>query len=133
MLAVVFVAFWAIELPACFLTVRHYAFEIPEYVGFYYAHSLPEVFVALEFLNSSVRLEWRRFWLYVVFGVAVVGLNIAVTFTDANPYASLDWDETPNVAIPLSIVVFLIQTLSYFLLIKIRSALRVEQCVPSTE
>ena len=53
---VVFVAFWFIELPAVFSTKRHYIMHVPEYIGFFSAHTFPEALVCLEFLNSSIRI-----------------------------------------------------------------------------
>ena len=123
LIMLVFVAFWFIELPAVFNTPRHYIMGLPEYIGFFYAHTIPEVFTALEFFNSTVRIEWRRFWIHVLFGLVVLIMNVVVSYVDVNPYASLDWGETNHIAIPISISLFVIQAITYFILIKVRQCM----------
>mmetsp|Transcript_30698 Transcript_30698/g.37985 ORF Transcript_30698/g.37985 Transcript_30698/m.37985 type:complete len:120 (+) Transcript_30698:307-666(+) len=107
-LFLVFVAFWIIELPAVFNSKRYYFMGVPEYIGFFYAHTFPEIICAVEFLNSSIRFEWRRFWIQIVFGTAVLLMNIVVSYTDVNPYAALNWGETNHIAIPIAISMFAI-------------------------
>ena len=82
MLLTVFIAFWCVEFPASFMDHRDWKWRIPEWFGFFYAHTFPEIFVSVEFLMSSVRFEWRRFWIYFVSGLMVLVMNIIVTFED---------------------------------------------------
>ena len=120
LILLVFIAFWFIELPAVFNSKRHYIMQLPEYIGFFYAHTFPEIFTALEFFNSTVRIEWRRFWIYALVGLIVLVMNIVVSYVDVNPYAALDWGEKNHIAIPVAISMFVIQAITYFMLIKVR-------------
>lgn len=107
-LLMVFVAFWVVEFPISFNYPRHYIFGTPEYIGFFFAHTIPEILVALEFFNSRVRFEWRRFWLYFCIGAVVLGINIVVSYTSVNPYASLDWEDNLGLAIPMALLMFVL-------------------------
>ena len=93
---------------------------LPEYIGFFYAHTIPEIFTTVEFLCSTIRFEWRRFWLYAIFGVLILVMNIIVTVIDANPYACLDWGEQNQIAIPVGISMLLVQAATFFIVIQVR-------------
>lgn len=62
----------------------------------------------------------RRFWIQILFGVFVLIMNIIVSYTDANPYASLDWGESNQTAVPVAIAIFVVQALTYLILVKTR-------------
>ena len=84
MLLTVFICFWAIEFPASIAAHRDWAWKIPEWIGFFYSHTFPEIMVCTEFFLSRVRFEWRRIWIYIAAGLVVLCLNITITLGMVN-------------------------------------------------
>ena len=41
MIITVFVAFWAVEFPASVYVHRYWVWGIPEWLGFFYSHTIP--------------------------------------------------------------------------------------------
>lgn len=93
MLLTVFFAFWLVEFPANFTSNRHWTLKLEHWIGFIYSHTVPEVLVLFEWLNSCIQFEWRRFGLYFLAGVLVLLMNVVVTLAKTQPYASLDWED----------------------------------------
>ena len=118
----VFIAFWSIEFPAMLYTKRYFYMAIDDWSGVFVAHSLPEALVFVEFFNSSIMLEWRSYWIYLVLGIIVLILNIMASLyvEELPPYAAFNWKDDLKKAIPFTVAVFLIQTFSYFVTYKVK-------------
>lgn len=108
MLLTVFIAFWCVEFPASIYTKRDWMWGMPEWIGFFYSHTVPEIFVFTEFFLSRIRFEWRRIWIYILAGVLVLTMNIIVTLTLSQPYASMPWADHAGIAVIMATVIFII-------------------------
>ena len=81
MLLTVFFAFWLVEFPANFVVRRNHSWNLSIWLGIILSHTVPEMLVFFDWLNSCVRFEWRRFGFYFTVGLLVLIMNIIVTLT----------------------------------------------------
>ena len=106
-LLLVFFAFWFLEFPASLATGRDINFKVPEWFGFIYSHTFPEIFVSVEFIFSSIRFEFKRYWLYFLCGLTILTINIFVTLYESQPYASMNWDDEVGTSILAALAIFI--------------------------
>ena len=108
-LLTVLFAFWFIELPGMALR-GDFTGGIPwgNWIGLVVTHTLPIIFVTIEWHWSAIQIGWNRFPIYFGVGFIYLAVTIVGTFMRQQAaYASMNWLCHPIVSIPIVLCVLL--------------------------
>jgi len=114
--------FWCVELPCMGERGDYDEMKFANWFALVFDHTLPVIIMAMEWVHNGIRVEWDRFPYYVAGGYLYIIVLLIATFvvhkSDNNTtYASMLFYGSPWVANSLVVGVFVLQGLTYWLLV----------------